>query len=83
MRLFKFIFATIFYCLFYICMVNLSASAINNKMETLNLKELTSIDGMISGQNDIITFIVFKLENTDTEEIKKQVLKELQNLKSE
>ncbi len=52
-------------------------------METLNLKELTSIDGMISGQNDIITFIVFKLENTDTEEIKKQVLKELQNLKSE
>ncbi|MAJ06914.1 MAG: hypothetical protein CL827_08680 [Crocinitomicaceae bacterium] len=64
-------------------MVNLSASAINNKMETLNLKELTSIDGMISGQNDIITFIVFKLENTDTEEIKKQVLKELQNLKSE
>ncbi|MAW84445.1 MAG: hypothetical protein CL832_08640 [Crocinitomicaceae bacterium] len=64
-------------------MVNLSASAINNKMETLNLKELTSIDGMISGQNDIITFIVFKLENTDTEEIKNQVLKELQNLKSE
>ena len=64
-------------------MVNLSASAINNKMETLNLKELTSIDGMISGQNDIITFIVFNLENTDTEEIKKQVLKELQKLKSE
>ena len=37
---------------------------------------------MISGQNDIITFIEFKIKNTDTESMKEQILSELEKLKS-
>ena len=66
MKFFKYILICCFYCLLYVSVINISASAINKKLETLSLKEVISIDGMISGQDDIITFIelapLFKIE---------------------
>ena len=82
MKFFKYILICCFYCLLYVSVINISASAINKKLETLSLKEVISIDGMISGQDDIITFIEFKIKNTDTESMKEQILIELEKLKS-
>ena len=82
MKFLKYILICGFYCLLYVSVINISASAINKKLETLSLKEVISIDGMISGQNDIITFIEFKIKNTDTESMKEQILSELEKLKS-
>ena len=82
MKFFKYILICGLYCLLYISVINISASAINKKLETLSLKEVISIDGMISGQDDIITFIEFKIKNTDTESMKEQILSELEKLKS-
>lgn len=82
MKFFKYILICGLYCLLYVSVINISASAINKKLETLSLKEVISIDGMISGQNDIITFIEFKIKNTDTESMKEQILSELEKLKS-
>ena len=82
MKLFKYILICCLYCLLYVSVINISASAINKKLETLSLKEVISIDGMISGQDDIITFIEFKIKNTDTESMKEQILSELEKLKS-
>ena len=81
MKFLKYILICGFYCLLYVSVINISASAINKKLETLSLKEVISIDGMISGQNDIITFIEFKIKNTDTESMKEQILSELEKLK--
>ena len=82
MKFFKNILICCLYCLLYVSVINISASAINKKLETLSLKEVISIDGMISGQDDIITFIEFKIKNTDTESMKEQILSELEKLKS-
>lgn len=82
MKFFKYILICCLYCLLYVSVINISASAINKKLETLSLKEVISIDGMISGQDDIITFIEFKIKNTDTESMKEQILSELEKLKS-
>ncbi len=82
MKFFKYILICGLYCLLYVSVINISASAINKKLETLSLKEVISIDGMISGQDDIITFIEFKIKNTDTESMKEQILSELEKLKS-
>ena len=82
MKFFKYILVCCLYCLLYVSVINISASAINKKLETLSLKEVISIDGMISGQDDIITFIEFKIKNTDTESMKEQILSELEKLKS-
>ena len=82
MKFFKYILICCLYCLVYVSVINISASAINKKLETLSLKEVISIDGMISGQDDIITFIEFKIKNTDTESMKEQILSELEKLKS-
>ena len=82
MKFFKYILICCLYCLLYVSLINISASAINKKLETLSLKEVISIDGMISGQDDIITFIEFKIKNTDTELMKEQILNELEKLKS-
>ena len=82
MNFFKYILICGLYCLLYVSVINISASAINKKLETLSLKEVISIDGMISGQDDIITFIEFKIKNTDTESMKEQILSELEKLKS-
>ena len=81
MKFFKYILICGLYCLLYVSVINISASAINKKLETLSLKEVISIDGMISGQDDIITFIEFKIKNTDTESMKEQILSELEKLK--
>ena len=82
MKFFKYILICCLYCLLYVSVINISASAINKKLDTLSLKEVISIDGMISGQDDIITFIEFKIKNTDTESMKEQILSELEKLKS-
>ncbi len=82
MKFFKYILICCLYCLLYVSVINISASAINKKLETLSLKEVISIDGMISGQDDIITFIEFKIKNTDTESMKEEILSELEKLKS-
>jgi hypothetical protein len=82
MKFFKYILICCLYCLLYVSLINISASAINKKLETLSLNEVISIDGMISGQDDIITFIEFKIKNTDTESMKEQILNELEKLKS-
>ena len=82
MKFFKYILICCLYCFLYVSVINISASAINKKLETLSLKEVISIDGMISGQDDIITFIEFKIKNTDTESMKEQILSELEKLKS-
>jgi hypothetical protein len=82
MKFLKFILISFLYCIMYISLLNISASSINNKLETLSFNELISIDGMISGQNDIVTFIEFKIKNTDTEAMKKKILYELEKLKS-
>ena len=82
MKFFKYILICCLYCHVYVSVINISASAINKKLETLSLKEVISIDGMISGQDDIITFIEFKIKNTDTESMKEQILSELEKLKS-
>ena len=82
MKFFKYILICCLYCLLYVSVINISASAINKKLETLSLKEVIAIDGMISGQDDIITFIEFKIKNTDTESMKEQILSELEKLKS-
>ena len=82
MKFFKYILICGLYCLLYVSVINISASAINKKLDTLSLKEVISIDGMISGQDDIITFIEFKIKNTDTESMKEQILSELEKLKS-
>lgn len=82
MKFFKYILICCLYCLLYVSVINISASAINKKLETLSLKEVISIDGMISGQDDIITFIEFKIKNTDTESMKEQILSDLEKLKS-
>ena len=82
MKFFKYILICGLYCLLYVSVINIFASAINKKLETLSLKEVISIDGMISGQDDIITFIEFKIKNTDTESMKEQILSELEKLKS-
>ena len=82
MKFFKYILICCLYCFLYVSVINISASAINKKLETLSLKEVISIDGMISGQDDIITFIEFKIKNIDTESMKEQILSELEKLKS-
>ncbi|MDG1689233.1 MAG: hypothetical protein P8I02_00415 [Flavobacteriales bacterium] len=82
MKFFKYILICCLYCLLFVSVINITASAINKKLETLSLKEVISIDGMISGQDDIITFIEFKIKNTDTESMKEQILNELEKLKS-
>ena len=45
------------YCFGYLSIVNISASAINNSLDTLTLNEIISIEGMKSGQKDIFTYL--------------------------
>jgi hypothetical protein len=82
-KLIKFLFISCAYCFTYVCSVNVLSSAINNKLETLNLEEAISIDGMISGQYDILIYIEYKFKNIDTEKIKNEVLKDIKSIKSE
>ena len=78
-KLFKILIKSYLYCLSYVCIINISSSAINNTLETLNQHEIISINGMISGQKDVITFIEFEINNIDFENFKDDVIFELKN----
>ena len=62
----------------YVTVVNISSSVINNSFETINFEEIVSIDGMRSGQKDVYTYIKLKIEKIDVDEIRKQIIKELE-----
>ena len=68
------------YCFGYLSIVNLSASAINNTLDTLTLDEIISIQGMGSGQKDIFTFLKIQINNVDIESIREEVMNELENM---
>ena len=60
--------------------VNISASAINNSLDTLTLNEIISIEGMKSGQKDIFTYLKNQINNVDIESIRQEVIQELKNM---
>ena len=68
------------YCFGYLSIVNISASAINNSLDTLTLNEIISIEGMKSGQNDIFTYLKNQINNVDIESIRQEVIQELKNM---
>ena len=68
------------YCFGYLSIVNISASVINNSIDTLTLNEIISIQGMRSGQKDIFTFLKIQINNVDIESIREEVMKELKNI---
>ena len=78
--LFKLFIKIYFYCLLYVSFTNISASYLNNSIDTLTITEIVSTEGMISGQRDIITFVKFEIENVDIDQIKENVLQELDKI---
>ena len=79
-KLFKKLWVFGIYCFGYLSIVNISASAINNTLDTLTLDEIISIQGMRSGQKDIFTFLKIQINNIDVEAIKAEVRQELKNM---
>lgn len=80
--LFKLFIKIYFYCLLYVTITNISASYLNNSINTLSLSEIVSTEGMISGQRDIITFIKFEIENVDIDKIRENVLREIDKIQN-
>ena len=80
--LFKLFIKIYFYCLLYVTITNISASYLNNSINTLSLSEIVSTGGMISGQRDIITFIKFEIENVDIDKIRENVLREIDKIQN-
>ena len=80
MKLIKKIWVFGIYCFGYLSIVNISASAINNSLDTLTLNEIVSIQGMRSGQKDIFTFLKIQINNVDVESIREEVIQELNNM---
>lgn len=78
--LFKLFIKIYFYCLLYVSFTNISASYLNNSIDTLTITEIVSTEGMISGQRDIIIFVKFEIENVDIDQIKENVLQELDKI---
>ena len=70
------------YCLLYVSITNLSASYLNNSINTLTISEIVSTEGMISGQRDIVTFIKFEIENVDIDKIRENVLREIDKIQN-
>ena len=79
----KKIFVFTLYCIAYISVVNISASAINSSLQTITFEEIVSIDAMRSGQRDVFTFLKLKLEEVDVDSIQKQVLEEIDRMQSQ
>jgi hypothetical protein len=79
-KLFKKLWVFTIYCFGYLSIVNISASAINNSLDTLTLNEIVSIQGMRSGQKDIFTFLKIQINNIDIESIREEVIQELKNM---
>ena len=80
MKLLKKIWVFGIYCFGYLSIINISASAINNSLDTLTLNEIVSIQGMRSGQKDIFTFLKIQINNVDVESIREEVIQELNNM---
>ena len=80
--LFRLFIKIYFYCLLYVSITNISASYLNNSINTLSLSEIVSTEGMISGQRDIITFIKFEIENVDIDKIREDVLREIDKIQN-
>ena len=80
--IFKLFIKIYFYCLLYVSITNISASYLNNSINTLSLSEIVSTEGMISGQRDIVTFVKFEIENVDIDKIRENVLRELEKLEN-
>ena len=80
--LFRLFIKIYFYCLLYVTITNISASYLNNSINTLSLSEIVSTEGMISGQRDIITFIKFEIENVDIDKIRENVLREIDKIQN-
>ena len=80
--LFRLFIKIYFYCLLYVTITNISASYLNNSINTLSLSEIVSTEGMISGQRDIITFIKFEIENVDIDKIRENVLQEIDKIQN-
>ena len=68
------------YCFGYLSIVNISASALNNSLDTLTLNEIISIEGMKSGQKDIFTYLKNQINNVDIESIRQEVIHEIKNM---
>ena len=79
-KIIKKLWAFVIYCFVYLSVVNISASAINNSLDTLTIKEIVSIQGMKSGQKDIFTFLKIQINNIDVESIIEEVTQEIKNM---
>ena len=81
-KIFKKLFVFALYCIGYISMINISASAINSSLETITYEEIVSIDAMRSGQRDVFTFLKLKLEDVDVEAIQKKAVEEIDKMQN-
>ena len=70
----------VFYCVGYVSLINISASAINNSIETLTLTEIFSVQAMKSGQKDVFTFLRLQIEGIDVEKIREEIANELDKI---
>ncbi len=79
-RIFKFLIKSFIYCFIYVTSVNLSASYVNDTLETTTASEIISINAMISGQRDIYTFLEYKIKDIDVKSLREEVLKEIKKI---
>jgi|LWDU01.1.fsa_nt_gi hypothetical protein len=79
-RIFKFLIKSFIYCFIYVASVNLSASYVNDTLETTTASEIISINAMISGQRDIYTFLEYKIKDIDVKSLREEVLKEIKKI---
>ena len=70
----------VFYCVGYVSLINISASAINNSIETLTLTEIFSVQAMKSGQKDVFTFLRLQIEGIDVEKMREEIVNELEKI---
>lgn len=79
-KIIKKLWVFVIYCFWYLSIVNISASAINNSLDTLTIKEVVSIQGMRSGQKDIFTFLKIQINNIDVNAVIEEVSQEIKNM---
>ena len=79
-KIIKKLWVFVIYCFLYLSIVNISASAINNSLDTLTIKEVVSIQGMRSGQKDIFTFLKIQINNIDVNAVIEEVSQEIKNM---
>ena len=65
------------FCLVYVIAVNVIAAYVNDSIDTLTVIEATSVNGMKTGQRDILVFLEQKLEEVDVEELRQDIMDEL------